>query len=142
MRASTQRTLRQLHLYLGMFFAPAILLFSISGALQTFRMHEVKGWGSEPPALLQWMASVHIDQRLAEAEPPKPKPAPGMAKPSKPVVTSKTFAMKTFTGLLGIGLALSALLGIVVALTNRTTRRGSLVMLVAGVLLPLAFLYF
>ncbi len=140
MKPATQRRLRQLHLYLGVFFAPAILLFAVSGSLQTFRMHEVKGWGSRPPALLVWMASLHIDQRTPQAAPPKPAAA-GVATAPKPVVTPKNFAIKTFSGLLGIGLALSTLLGIVIALNSRATRLGSLAMLAAGTLLPLAFVY-
>ena len=37
-RASTMRTIREWHLYVGLFFAPLLLLFSISGAIQTFRL--------------------------------------------------------------------------------------------------------
>lgn len=44
-----------------MFFAPAIFLFALSGALQTFRLQEAKGYGGQPPGWIVWMASVHKD---------------------------------------------------------------------------------
>ena len=59
MNAQTMRRIRQLHLYIGVFFLPAILFFAISGGLQAFRLQQASGWdGAPPPA---WMGSVHID---------------------------------------------------------------------------------
>lgn len=49
MKAQTMRLVRQYHLYLGQFLAPAILLFALSGALQAFRLQEAKGYGGTPP---------------------------------------------------------------------------------------------
>lgn len=139
MKAQTQRRVRQFHLYLGVFFAPAILLFAISGSLQTFRLQEAGGWGGTPPQWIVWAASVHKDQMLPRPKPPRPE---GARRPDKPraEISPSPFPLKVFAGLLGIGLALSALLGIVVALNNRATRRVSVLMLVAGTVLPLALL--
>ena len=143
MKPATARTLRQFHFYLGMFFAPAIIFFALSGALQTFRLQEEKGYGGTPPSWIVWIASVHTDQKVPRAAPPKAEAAtaakPEAAKtPAKP--RAATFPLKVFVGIMSIGLMLSAALGIVIALTNRAMRRMSVFMLAAGSLLPLALL--
>src|SRR3982750_981452 len=84
MRPQTMRSLRQLHHYVGVFFAPAILFFALSGAVQTFRLGEAGGWGGPPPGALVWMTSVHKDQSLPHARPEKAAPKPEAAKPAKP----------------------------------------------------------
>ena len=121
MTPRTMQSIRRYHLYLGVFFAPAIFLFALSGALQTFRLQEEKGWGGTPPALFVLLASIHKDSRLPGAKPapaaehhhegedaakpgavadaPKPMPAPG----PKPF----TLPMKIFALLMSVGLMLS-----------------------------------
>jgi hypothetical protein len=49
MNAKTMRRIRQLHLYIGVFFLPAILFFAISGGLQAFRLQQASGWDGAPP---------------------------------------------------------------------------------------------
>lgn len=54
---------RQIHLYLGLFSAPAILFFALSGALQTFSLHQAKKGNDYKPA--NWiavMAELHKNQ--------------------------------------------------------------------------------
>ena len=146
MKATTQRTIRRLHLYLGMFFAPAILFFAVSGGIQTFRLTERPG----APAWTQWIASLHKDQA-----PPRPRPARPAAdrhaddhddhggdhdRPAAGPARHDPFALKVFVGLMSIGLTLSTLLGIAVALTLPAARRVSIVALIAGAVLPLALL--
>jgi hypothetical protein len=146
MKAQTQQKLRRYHLYIGMFLAPAIIFFSLSGALQTFRLQEEKGWGGgTPPTWIVWLASVHKDDRL-----PQPKAAEAddhakpAAKPAAPKAAQKpkpsALAFKIFAVLMSIGLILSAVLGIVIALNNRATRQVSTIMLVAGVVVPILLL--
>jgi len=148
MKAQTMRRIRQYHLYLGLFFAPAILLFAFSGALQTLRLPQESGWGGPPPRWMVWMADVHKDQEISQPEPPKPaakagaaeKPKPPRAEPPKPARLFSPLPLKIFVVLLSIGLMLSTLLGITIALNSRATRRISIVMLVAGTVLPLLLL--
>ena len=141
------RQLRRWHLYLGMFFAPAILLFSISGGLQTFRLHEEKGWGGKPPYWIVWMASLHRDDQLPQAKPAKPAAAPGhdesvAKKPPAPRGNPMgRRLLQIFAALLSIGLTISSILGIVIALNTRGTRGISLLMLITGTALPLLVLY-
>jgi hypothetical protein len=145
MKAQRLRQLRQWHLYLGVFFTSAILLFSISGGLQTYRLQEARGYGGTPPSWIVWMASVHKDQRLprAEAGEAKPKEVAGAPKPAKPkgAPSASTALLKIFVALLAAGLCLSALLGATIALNTRATRGISLVMLALGSILPVALLY-
>ncbi|MBT2187004.1 hypothetical protein [Sphingobium nicotianae] len=148
MNARTMRRLRQLHHYVGLFLAPAILLFSLSGALQTFRLQEEKGYGGPPPGWIVWMASVHKDQSLPRPKPEKASHAPdgkaqapmtGAPKPAGPK-KGWMLPLKIFVALLAIGLMISTLLGMAIALVNRTTRRTSVILLVAGTIVPLSLL--
>ena len=55
--------IRQLHLYLGVFTAPMLLFFAITGGLQTFSLHETtRGSSYTPPAWLASMAQLHKKQ--------------------------------------------------------------------------------
>lgn len=148
MKAPMMRRVRQYHLYLGLFFAPAILLFALSGALQTFRLQEAKGYGGTPPAWIVWMASVHKDQSLPRERhgaPQATKPPASVAQvprtgQDRPFTRISPLPLKIFVALMSIGLLASAILGIVIALTNRTMRRRSMIVLVAGAALPLLLL--
>jgi hypothetical protein len=151
MRPQTLRRLRELHHYVGVFFAPAILFFALSGAVQTFRLGEAGGWGGPPPVVLVWMTSVHKDQALPHAKPEKPAPKPDAARAKGDKDHGddhhhegghgpSPLPLKIFVALLALGLITSTLLGITIALTNRAMRRTSIVMLVAGTVLPLLLL--
>jgi uncharacterized iron-regulated membrane protein len=80
---------RQLHLYLGLFFAPSIIFFAFTGSLQTFSLHENKHPGDHNPEWIATLASVHKDQVLPvkkqpskakEQSPAAKQPAEGEAK--------------------------------------------------------------
>ena len=156
MKGSTNRRLRRLHQYLGLFFAPTLLLFAFSGAVQTYRLQEAKG----AAGWMVWMASVHKDQ--AQPRPPRaggdehgdehgPPPAAEKAKgdaAGKPAAKGperkgpgRRQGLMLFVGLFGIALFISTLLGIAIALANAATRRTSLAILPAGVVVPLLLLY-
>ncbi|MDB5707946.1 MAG: hypothetical protein JWL96_16 [Sphingomonas bacterium] len=163
MKATTQRTLRQYHHYIGVFLAPAILFFAISGAFQTFRLTEEKGWGSTPPSWLVWVAAVHKDQAPPHENPVGPKPAAAAdhhdgddadhhdadhhddaapaAEAPQPAKGPSPLPLKIFVVLMAIGLITSTLLGVTIALNNRATRRVSILMLVAGAVLPCVLLW-
>ncbi|MDH7970845.1 hypothetical protein QH494_01520 [Sphingomonas sp. AR_OL41] len=157
MKAQTQRALRKYHHYIGVFLAPAILLFSISGALQTFRLNEEKGWGGTPPTWMVWVAAVHKDQsppREKRAAPKPVAPAPTAAgtddrdhdatpaaKAPAPAKRPSPLPLKIFVVLMAIGLIVSTLLGVTIALNNRATRRVSILMLIAGAVLPCVLLW-
>lgn len=142
--AAWARNLRALHLYLGALFAPALLFFAFSGALQEFSLHEAApGGGYHPPGWIVRLAQVHKHQTLAlpPAKPAKPakdrkaggsdaKPAPEPAKP-------QTLAARAFFAAAGAGLFASTLIGIYLAF--RFTRRPRLVLalIMLGLVAPL-----
>jgi len=137
------RQLRLLHFYLGLFFAPMLLLFAVSGALQVYRLNEEKGYGGLPPVWMTWIAAIHKNQAPPRAKPSQPSakpaaaPAPraARAKPGMGVALLKLFAV-----LLAVGLALSTVLGTLIALGTRSMRRPGIILLIAGTILPILFL--
>ncbi len=137
MKPATNRRLRQVHHYLGVFFAPLIVFFALSGAIQTFRLNEAPG----APAWMGWIASVHKNQttpRPRVARPEGERPRPPRAEPAAP--RHDPFALKVFVGIMSLALIASSLLGVAIALSIRSMRIVSLVMLALGTLLPLALL--
>ena|ERR1700761_2414893 len=149
MKASTQRTLRQYHHYIGVFLAPAILLFAVSGMIQTFRLNEEKGWGGTPPTWMVWITAFHKDQTPPHEKPAKPRAAPDAAAhdhdapPAAPAPAKRPspLPLKIFVVLMGLGLFTSTLLGVIIALNNRAMRRTSVVLLVVGTVLPLVLFW-
>lgn len=158
------KTIRQLHFYLGVFFAPAIFFFAFSGALQTFNLHESEDDGSyTAPAWIMTIASIHKDQRLPKPrrhehpEAPASAPSSAASAPASNAATAEaaappaqegdhaephsSFPLKCFVLLLALGLMTSAALGIYIALQGRNNRRMTWMMLGAGVLVPLGLLW-
>lgn len=169
MRPDTLRLLRRYHQYLGLFFAPWIILFAVSGALQTFRLNEAKGYGGTPPQWMVWLSAVHKDQ--GPPREPRAKPNSGTlatdehdhdhaddhdhdhdhadAAPSagasmvaaRAAKRPSPLPLKIFVVLLSVSLILSSLMGIVIALANRSARRSSIVLLVLGTVTPAVLLW-
>jgi hypothetical protein len=55
--------IRLIHLYLGVFIAPALLFFAFTGALQTFSLHETtRGSNYKPPAWAVTLGQLHKKQ--------------------------------------------------------------------------------
>jgi hypothetical protein len=144
------KTIRQLHLYLGTFFAPAIFFFAFSGALQTFSLHESKDDGSyTAPSWVMTIASIHKDQRLANPHKhahavapvePHVEAAPAPTHDEEQAEPHSPFLLKCFVLLLAIGLMASAALGIYMALQSRNNRKMTWVMLAAGMLVPVSLI--
>lgn len=74
--AARLKLARQWHFYLGTLFAPSIIFFAFSGAMQLFGLHEIRpGRAYQPPAWIQKMGSIHKNQTLS----PRHVPPPGFA---------------------------------------------------------------
>jgi len=94
------KAMRNIHLYLGVFFAPLLLFYLISGCWQTFNLHEAgKSGNYVPPAIIKSLSQVHKDQRWVDG-----KMAP---KPSVP--------FRYLIVLMVVGLLTTTILGIVMA---------------------------
>lgn len=94
------------------------------------------------------MASVHKDQSLPREmhDAPQVTKQPALASlaprsgQDRPFTRISPLPQKIFVALMSIGLLASAILGIFIALTNRTIRRGSMIAIVARAALPLLLL--
>lgn len=68
---------RKIHLYLGLFTAPALLFFAFTGAVQTFNLHEAtQGSSYAPPKWLVALGQLHKKQTIIV---PIRKPKPPLA---------------------------------------------------------------
>lgn len=146
------KSVRLLHLYLGVFIAPALLFFAFTGAVQTFSLHETtKGSNYKPPAILVELGQLHkkqtlvVPQRKASPQPeakPAPKPDAPATPPPPPQKTKNLLPMKLFFLLVAIGLFTSTLTGLYMA--YKYSRRASLITatLLAGIVIPLLLLLF
>jgi hypothetical protein len=144
-------TIRQWHSYIGLFIAPSVLFFAVTGSLQLFSLHEAHG-DYRPPALIEKLASVHKDQvfelRHHDA-PADPKAEPG-APPSDAAppagaqeddkTAPATWLLKGFFLLVAISLAVSASLGLWIGLTQTRRKRVAWLLVIAGTLIPVVLL--
>jgi hypothetical protein len=162
MSASHQflKLVRQIHLYVGVFIAPALLFFALTGGLQVFSLHETtRGSDYKPPAWLVTLAQVHKKQTtFVPTHKPRPvdadnqKPAavnsssgsaanavvPVQAAPEAPHMPEKNpLPLKIFFAFVALGLFVSTLIGIYMA--YRYSRKPALLslLLLAGVVLPI-----
>ena len=59
------KSFRTLHLYLGVFTAPALLFLAFTGALQSVNLHEAaRGGDYKPPAWIASIAHMHKKQNF------------------------------------------------------------------------------
>jgi hypothetical protein len=108
------KSLRKLHLYLGCFFAPMLLFFTVSGIWQTF------GWNDDVP-LLKVLSTLHKNEGLKTGE-----------NLNSPV-------MAIFVVAMSLGLIFSIATGIYMAFAFGRARAAWL-WLGAGILVPVAIL--
>jgi hypothetical protein len=152
------KSFRTLHLYFGVFTAPALLFLAFTGALQSVNLHEAaRGGGYKPPT---WVASIaHMHKKQSFEVPVKralPKPsianadaaskagAPTRANGKSPPAPGKRspWPMKLFFVLVSLSLVLSTLTGIYMGWRYTRHRRRYGATLVAGVVVPALLLLF
>jgi hypothetical protein len=156
--ANTLKTVRVTHLYLGVFFAPTILFFAITGGLQMFGLHETsRGSDYTPPALLVHLSQLHkkgtlyvprkrdssaaakpdgqnSDTRKPEsARPPAPNPAPP---------AHNSLPMKIFFGATAVALIVSTCTGLYMSWKYARRKATVAGVLLAGIICPLLLLLF
>jgi hypothetical protein len=166
--ASTLKFVRLTHRYLGVFIAPSLLFFALTGALQTLSLHEgSQGSSYKAPGWIATLAQIHKNQTdKIPVRKPKPDAAPGADKPrgDKPdaaklpsgppaappaaptaLPTGKWkmhWPMKAFFVLVALSLFLSTLSGIYMALKYGGSKVVVWALLLAGVVVPLVLLKF
>jgi hypothetical protein len=143
---------RQVHLYIGIFISPALLFFALTGALQTFSLHETsRGSDYKPPTWIVTLAQLHKKQTttvpvrklrpVADApKPDAPKPDKPAAPPSPEPPQKSHLPMKIFFLLVAIGLFTSTLTGIYMSYKFVRNKLIVTALLIAGILIPLLLL--
>jgi hypothetical protein len=143
-------SVRRWHSYIGLFIAPSVLFFALTGAVQLFSLHEAHG-KYQPPALVEKLSSVHKDQVFslgdhhaqADSELSAGKPAadagtrPGN-EDDEPAIP--TYLLKGFFLLVALSLAVSTALGLWMGLTQTLRRRTHWALVIAGLLIPISLL--
>jgi hypothetical protein len=139
--------IRQLHSYIGLFIAPSVMFFALTGALQLFSLHEAHD-DYQPFALIEKLSSVHKDQVFAfgdhhtpdaEAHPPAAGTTGGGQEEEEKTELS-TVMLKSFFLLVALCLVLSTALGLWMGLTQMRRKRIAWALLAAGTLIPLGLL--
>jgi hypothetical protein len=88
---------RTAHLYLGVFMAPALLFFAVTGGLQTFSLHEsTRGSSYTPPAWLVTLAQLHKKQTTV-VPPRRPRPPETAAAVIGPAAVTAGSATATYS---------------------------------------------
>jgi hypothetical protein len=145
--------IRRVHAWLGVLFAPAIVMFALSGIFQMFGWHEGSGTDA-PPGWIARLAQLHMKQTFSLPRPKGPKPAaevgaaaaaaapaaePPRAGPPRGERPS-TMPMKIFLTLAALGLIASTLLGLYMAFTPKRDRRLLAIFLAAGLVVPVVMI--
>lgn len=134
--------IRRIHSWLGLFIAPSVVFFALTGAYQLYGLHEAQP-GYQPAPLFEKLGRVHMKQVFEAkpkraAEPAKPKPA-GPAAPAKAEEKAKVSVtiLRAVFLIVAIGLATSTILGVWMAQAYGRDKRTGWVLLAAGAVLPI-----
>jgi hypothetical protein len=157
--------LRLMHLFIGVFIAPALLFFAFTGALQTFSLHETtRGSSYKPPAWAVTLGQIHKKQTPivpVRKLPPLDKPAdkapaensqsatsqPPPVEGPKPIgeaapKSHNPLPLKYFFLLVSIGLFVSTLSGLYMSYKYIRNRQLITVILLAGIIVPVLLTVF
>jgi len=157
--------LRLIHLYTGVFIAPALIFFAFTGALQTFSLHETtRGSSYKPPAWAVMLGQIHKKQTLIvpvrkpplpdkQADKDTPEKAqsstsqPALAEAPKPTgeaapKSHDPLPLKCFFLLVSIGLFVSTLSGLYMSYKYIRNRRLITVILLGGIIIPVLLTIF
>jgi hypothetical protein len=142
----TLAAIRRFHSWFGVFIAPSILFFALTGSLQLFSLHEAHG-DYHPPAVIEKLGMLHKDQVFA-AKPKRPPAAAKAPKPAAPAAEAhhdegpKTSAqaLKWFFLFVAASLAVSTCLGVWMALSYSADKRILWLVFLAGAVIPVGIL--
>ena len=134
-----------MHLWLGVFFAPAIIFFAFTGALQTYNLHEAQpGSTYQPPVWIQKLAQLHKKQtsQIRQRPPAPPQGRRNERETPRPKVQQplSTTLLKWFVFLMALGLMATSLLGVYMAFQYNRDRRLIWFLLALGTVMPVLFI--
>lgn len=155
--ATTLKTVRLTHLYTGVFFAPTILFFAITGGLQMFGLHETsRGSSYVPPSILVHLAQLHkkgtlylpprralppVAVKAGESKADAPRSAlPKVAVPEAASAATNPLPMKIFFAATAFALAVSTGTGLVMSWKYARRKGVVAAILGAGIVFPIVLL--
>ncbi len=144
------KAIRLTHLYSGVFLAPAILFFAITGGLQMFGLHESsRGSSYVPPRILVHLAQLHKkgtltvpERKQPKADNPKPDAKPEQLRPEPAQPAQNPLPIKIFFAITAIGLVVSTLTGLIMAWRHTRKRVPLIATFIGGVVIPMLLLLF
>ena len=144
--------LRQWHAYIGLFIAPSVLFFALTGAVQIFSLHESHG-NYRPFVLVEKLSAVHKDQvfeqphdHLAQGDQPESSPSAAVAPDEHHTDdddgknSASTLALKWFFFCVSAGLTASTLIGVWMGTTLLRRKSTAWMLIGAGALIPICLL--
>ena len=153
--AASLKSIRIMHRYLGLFFAPTILFFAITGGLQMFGLHETaRGSSYVPPNILVHLSQLH--KKGTPYLPPRKAAPPNLAKsdgakldapklePPKPAQAAappNSLPAKIFFAATALALAVSTCTGLIMGWKYARRKSVVLLTLVAGIVIPAILLF-
>jgi hypothetical protein len=153
--AASLKSIRIVHRYIGLFFAPTILFFAITGGLQMFGLHETaRGSSYVPPNILLHLSQLHKKGTLYL--PPRKAVLPNLAKPDgtkldgpklegpKPAQLAappNSLPMKIFFAATALALVASTCTGLIIGWKYARRKSVVLLTLAAGVVVPAILLF-
>jgi uncharacterized iron-regulated membrane protein len=140
MKATTLRSLRQWHHYIGVFLAPAILFFAFSGLIQVLGWQDLRN--PPPAAWVSVIAGIHKHQMLPKPRAVEPVHKPAAARPAEDDDHDHggLTPLKIFALLVAIGLFTTTSIGLTIALGTRAMRGKAVIALGLGIVVPAVLL--
>jgi hypothetical protein len=156
--ATSLKLIRLTHHYIGVFFAPTILFFAITGSLQMFGLHETsRGSSYVPPAILVHLSQLHKKGTLylppRKAAPSAPAKDAGPNADASKLDASKSQApppaspfpsqlhTKIFFATAALALVISTCTGLFMSWKYAQRKAVVVGMLLAGITCPLLLLF-
>jgi len=145
------KVIRLIHLYVGVFIAPAIVFFAFTGALQTLSLHvSVKGDSYKPANWIVVLAQLHKRQ-TTDLPPNKlqtPTP-PSTVKPGAPDKISSSekgldrpahnpLPLKIFFLVVSVGLFASTVTGLYMSYKYSRNKVLLTIIFIAGIVVPIS----
>jgi hypothetical protein len=142
-------SLRRWHSYIGLFMAPSLIFFAVTGALQIFNLHEAHGH-YKPAVLVEKLSAVHKDQVFEQPrehdEPPPAAPDAAHGLSATPDSDEDehtgpaTLALKVFFLIIAVGVIVSSSIGVWMGFTQLRQTSVAWSLLGAGTLIPVGLL--
>jgi hypothetical protein len=122
------KNLRQLHVYLGCFFAPLLIYFTLSGSWQVFRLHDLpkNQPGTASQRFLHAFSNPHRDATLPWHDPK----------------TETSVLFEIFAAAAALGFFALSVMGLQMAVQVKSRRKKVWLCLFAGTVIPIIFLFF